>query len=135
MLALTTCEGVPIAPREDGTPTAPRPVMIRKLALLALPALLVACAPGYGPSSGPAPGDDWVGLSRAFLSAGAKSVIASLWAVQDRATATLMQRFYERYGGAADPGRTLAEAQRAMLTVPGTAHPYYWAGFEVIGGK
>jgi CHAT domain-containing protein/tetratricopeptide (TPR) repeat protein len=80
-------------------------------------------------------GDDWVGLSRAFLTAGAKNVMASLWAVQDRATATLMERFYERYGVGADPARTLAAAQRAMLALPATAHPYYWAGFEVIGGR
>lgn len=55
--------------------------------------------------------------------------------MQDRATATLMQRFYQRYDGAADPGRTLAEAQRAMLAASGKAYPYYWAGFEVIGGR
>ncbi len=80
-------------------------------------------------------GDDWVGLSRAFLTSGAKNVMASLWAVQDRATATLMQRFYEQYGEGAEPARTLAVAQRAMLARPATAHPYYWAGFEVIGGR
>ena len=82
-------------------------------------------------------GDDWVGLSRAFLTAGARNVMASLWAVQDRATATLMQRFYERYGdgAGADPARTLAAAQRVMLDQSATAHPYYWAGFEVIGGR
>ena len=80
-------------------------------------------------------GDDWVGLSRAFLTAGAKNVMASLWAVQDRATATLMQRFYEHYRDGADPARTLAAAQRAMLAVPATANPYYWAGFEVVGGR
>lgn len=81
------------------------------------------------------PGDDWVGLTRAFLSAGAGHVMASLWAVQDRATATLMQRFYERYRDHGDPARSLAEAQRAMLGAPETAHPFYWAAFEVVGGR
>ncbi len=51
------------------------------------------------------------------------------------ATATLMQRFYERYEEGVDPARTLAEAQRTMLALPATAHPYYWAAFEVIGGQ
>jgi CHAT domain-containing protein len=106
-------------------------------ALVADLVVLAACQTGLasGALSDVPPGDDWVGLSRAFLSAGAKNVMASLWAVQDRATATLMQRFYERYGDGADPARTLAAAQRAMLELPATAHPYYWAGFEVIGGR
>ncbi|MBA2291738.1 MAG: CHAT domain-containing protein, partial [Gemmatimonadales bacterium] len=80
-------------------------------------------------------GDDWVGLSWAFLSAGARSVVASLWPVQDQATATLMVQFYTRYDPGADPRDALAWAQRAMLAVPSTAHPYYWAGFEAIGGR
>ncbi len=81
------------------------------------------------------PGDDWVGLTRAFLAAGAGHVMASLWAVQDRATADLMQRFYQRYASGQDAARGLAEAQRAMLAVPQTSHPFYWAAFEVIGGR
>ncbi len=80
-------------------------------------------------------GDDWVGLSRAFLSAGARSVVASLWPVQDQATATLMVQFYSNYVPGADSRVALAAAQRAMLAVPSTAHPYYWAGFEAIGGR
>ncbi len=80
-------------------------------------------------------GDDWVGLSRAFLAAGARSVVASLWQVQDQATATLMVQFYQRYLPDADARDALAGAQRSMLAVPSTAHPYYWAGFEAIGGR
>jgi len=106
-------------------------------ALVADLVVLAACQTGLasGALSDVPPGDDWVGLARAFLTAGAKNVMASLWAVEDRATATLMERFYERYGNGTDPARTLAAAQRAMLVVPATAHPYYWAGFEVIGGR
>jgi CHAT domain-containing protein/tetratricopeptide (TPR) repeat protein len=80
-------------------------------------------------------GDDWVGLVRAFLSAGAARVMATLWPVQDRATATLMEKFYARYPAGSDPARALAEAQRSLLAVPATASPYYWAGFEVVGGR
>ena len=42
------------------------------------------------------PGDDWVGLTQAFLQAGAGGVLASLWRVEDRATARLMELFYRR---------------------------------------
>ena len=76
-----------------------------------------------------------VGLARAFLSAGAGRVMATLWPVQDRASATLMERFYERYRVGTEPAKALAAAQRALLGNPATASPYYWAGFEVVGGR
>ena len=78
-------------------------------------------------------GDDWVGLARAFLHAGAARVVASLWAVEDRATATLMERFYRSYSGGAAAGTALATAQRALLRDRATTHPFYWAGFQVVG--
>jgi CHAT domain-containing protein len=99
--------------------------------------VLSACQTGLGSGAlGDVPaGDDWIGLSRAFLSAGALRVMASLWPVQDQATATLMERFYQGYTVGSDPGRALAEAQRAMLAAPASANPYYWAGFELVGGR
>jgi CHAT domain-containing protein len=78
-------------------------------------------------------GDDWVGLARAFLHAGAARVLASLWAVEDDATALLMERFYAEYQSGSPPAAALAAAQRALLSVPATSHPYHWAGFELIG--
>jgi CHAT domain-containing protein len=54
--------------------------------------------------------------------------------VDDWATAGLMERFYDSYVPAADPATALAAAQRAALTAPATKHPFYWAGFEVVGG-
>jgi CHAT domain-containing protein len=80
-------------------------------------------------------GDDWVGLARAFLHAGAARVMASLWPVRDRATAVLMEQFYQGFGAGADPEAALAKAQRSLLKERATAHPYYWAGFEVVGGR
>ena len=99
--------------------------------------ILSACqtALGSGAVADIPSGDDWIGLARAFLSAGASRVIATLWPVQDRATATLMERFYERYRLGNEPGPALAAAQRALLANPATANPYFWAGFEVIGGR
>src|SRR5216117_3850877 len=99
--------------------------------------VLSACQTGLGSGAladVPA-GDDWVGLTRAFLHAGARHVIATLWPVDDWATAALMERFYGAGDVAADPGRALAEAQRALIAAPATAHPFYWAGFVSTGGS
>jgi CHAT domain-containing protein len=97
--------------------------------------VLSACQTGLGSgavSDVPA-GDDWVGLTRAFLHAGAGHVVATLWAVDDWATAALMEQFYERYGSYGDPAAALAGAQRALLTQHATMHPFYWAGFTAVG--
>jgi CHAT domain-containing protein/Tfp pilus assembly protein PilF len=97
--------------------------------------VLSACQTGLG--SGvladiPA-GDDWVGLTRAFLHAGASQVVATLWPVEDWATAALMERFYDAYTSGGDPALALSRAQRALLAAPATAHPFYWAGFVTVG--
>jgi CHAT domain-containing protein len=80
-------------------------------------------------------GDDWIGLTRGFLHAGARHVVATLWPVQDLATAALMERFYEGFTDSTDPVRALAGAQRALIAEPATAHPFYWAGFVAVGGR
>jgi CHAT domain-containing protein/Tfp pilus assembly protein PilF len=98
--------------------------------------VLSACETGLGSGAladVPA-GDDWVGLTRAFLHAGARRVVATLWPVDDWATAALMERFYGAGDVAADPARALAEAQRGLLKASATAHPSYWAGFVSVGG-
>ncbi len=78
-------------------------------------------------------GDDFVGLTRAFLLAGSPSVLASLWEVNDRSTLQLMQRFYRHWRGA-DKAVALARAQREMLGVAGAyRHPYFWAPFVLAG--
>lgn len=98
--------------------------------------VLSACQTGLGSgvlADVPA-GDDWVGLTRAFLQAGAGSVVASLWSVEDRATAVLMERLYGYMATGATPEAALAKAQRAMLESHATAHPFQWAGFVAVGG-
>jgi CHAT domain-containing protein len=98
--------------------------------------MLSACQTGLasGALADVPPGDDWVGLTRALLHAGAKHVVATLWPVDDWATAALMERFYAGYARSADPARALAEAQRALLAQSATSHPFYWAGFVAVGG-
>ena len=100
--------------------------------------VLSACrtALGSGRVSDVPAGDDWVGLTRAFLHAGARSVVATLWAVDDQSTAALMEEFYTALAASpSDPGRALARAQRAMLRGGATAHPFHWAGVVVVEGE
>ena len=88
---------------------------------------LSACQTGLGRV---ASGDDVVGMTRGFLYAGSRSVVASLWSVDDRATSELMQAFYQNLGGM-NKDRALAEAQvKVRQTFP---HPFFWAAFQVTG--
>ncbi|MDQ6872791.1 MAG: CHAT domain-containing tetratricopeptide repeat protein, partial [Gemmatimonadota bacterium] len=80
-------------------------------------------------------GDDWVGLVEAFLIAGASNVMGTLWAVEDRATARLMERFYLGFKSGQSAPEALAEAQRAALLETALAHPFYWAGFSVVSRR
>jgi CHAT domain-containing protein len=97
--------------------------------------VLSACqtALGSGASADIPEGDDWVGLTRAFLYAGAQRVVATLWAVEDRSIADLMERFHaNRYAGL-DDMTALAEAQRRLLADPVSAHPVHWAAAVLVG--
>jgi CHAT domain-containing protein len=79
-------------------------------------------------------GEGIVGLTRGFMYAGAPTVIASLWRVEDRATADLMKRLYQRmFRENLSPATALRAAQIAMLKEKTTAHPFYWAGFTLQG--
>lgn len=79
-------------------------------------------------------GEGVVGLSRAFFAAGAQGVVASLWSVSDKSTATLMKYFYERMFTKKQPARTaLREARLKLLSEETFAHPFYWSPFIVIG--
>jgi CHAT domain-containing protein/Tfp pilus assembly protein PilF len=78
-------------------------------------------------------GDEFVGLTRAFLSAGASTVIASLWEVNDSSTARLMRSVYGKVS-VDSPSLSLAVAQRSMLHGDKEhRHPYYWSAFVVVG--
>ncbi len=79
-------------------------------------------------------GEGLVGLTRGFMYAGAARVLASLWSVEDRATAGLMESFYRgmlRQG--LSPAAALRRAQLEMARQPGRKSPYYWAGFSLQG--
>jgi len=76
-------------------------------------------------------GDEVVGLTRAFISAGASSVLSSLWSVPSGSTAALMVAFY----GHLNEGLNKAEAlRRAQMDVKEVyPHPWYWAAFNLMG--
>lgn len=79
-------------------------------------------------------GEGMVGLSHAFMSAGSKSVVSSLWKVDDRATAVLMRDFYESMlQQGMSPAAALRSAQRKMMRDKQYSAPYYWAGFVIQG--
>ena len=80
-------------------------------------------------------GEDWIGLVQAFLVAGATNVMGALWPVEDRATARLMERFYEALSAGRSEAEALAVAQRAALGDAATAHPIYWAGLAMFGRR
>jgi CHAT domain-containing protein/tetratricopeptide (TPR) repeat protein len=99
--------------------------------------VLSACqtALGAGALSDVPAGDDWVGLVEGFLYAGAANVMATLWPVEDRATAGLMERFYTEFAAGRPEAEALASAQRQALRNSATADPFYWAGFTLNGGR
>jgi hypothetical protein len=79
-------------------------------------------------------GEGLVGLTRAFMYAGAPRVVASLWEVSDAATAELMKRFYQGVlDRALQPAAALRAAQLEISKDPRWSAPYYWAGFVLQG--
>ncbi len=79
-------------------------------------------------------GEGLMGLTRGFQYAGVPRVVASLWRVQDRATAELMTRFYRAmWHEKLSPAAALREAQRSLRREPRYRNPYLWAGFMLQG--
>src|SRR5262245_38547682 len=101
---------------------------------LRLPAELVvlsACQTGLGKEI---KGEGLVGLTRGFMYAGAARVVASLWEVNDIATAELMKRFYRRMlQDGMRPAAALRAAQIEMWKRPQWQSPFYWGGFILQG--
>ena len=92
--------------------------------------VLSACETGVGKLLG---GDEVSGLTRTILSAGASTVISSLWRVSDDSTALLMQEFYKRLHARAKPADAMRAA--ALEVRKRYAHPFYWAPFVVTGAS
>ncbi|MGO8731187.1 MAG: CHAT domain-containing protein [Terriglobia bacterium] len=101
---------------------------------LTLPADLVvlsACETGLGKQIS---GEGLVGLTRGFMYAGTSRVVASLWKVDDVATADLMGRFYRgMLKEGQRPAAALRQAQMEMQMQKRWTDPYYWAAFTIQG--
>lgn len=79
-------------------------------------------------------GEGLLNLSRAFLQAGARAIVATLWDVNDADTRRLMERFYGHVRGGTAPDEALRRAQIELLRQPGSAaRSAGWAGFLVVG--
>jgi CHAT domain-containing protein len=95
-------------------------------------AVLSACSTGLG--TGDVKGEGVSGLTRAFMYAGVPSLIVTLWAVNDEATAELMKRFYEGIlKKGLRPAAALRSAQADVSREAKWRAPYYWAGFTLQG--
>jgi CHAT domain-containing protein len=82
-----------------------------------------------------AQGDDRtnLGLAGFALRSGARSTIATLWSVNDQSTARLMSALYQSLSNTVPKAEALREAQLSLLNNPATRHPYFWAGFVLVG--
>jgi CHAT domain-containing protein len=79
-------------------------------------------------------GEGLIGLTRGFMYAGASSVVASLWKVDDEATSELMKRFYTNMlQRGMTPAASLRAAQNSIRQEPQWRSPYYWAAFTLQG--
>jgi CHAT domain-containing protein/Tfp pilus assembly protein PilF len=95
---------------------------------------LSGCETGLGGawSTSFARGADYATLAQAFLYAGARNVVATLWPVEDAGAAAFAERFYRKLPSRSPP-QALAEAQREMLNDAKYHAPYYWAGYALSG--
>jgi CHAT domain-containing protein len=92
--------------------------------------VLSACRTGLGKE---VKGEGLIGLTRAFMYAGAPSMVASLWQVADRSTADLMVTFYQQLNQDRDKADALRQAKLKVIEAGRYAHPYYWSPFILVG--
>jgi CHAT domain-containing protein len=109
-------------------------VGIKEIYEMRTPVLLVvlsACQTALGKD---VRGEGLMGVTRGFMHAGASSVVASLWEVDDRATAELMKVFYSNMlQRGMKTGEALREAQNTIRQQPEWRSPHYWAAFTLQG--
>ena len=91
---------------------------------------LSACESGLGREMG---GEGLIGLTRAFQYAGARSVLASLWKVEDKSTAELMKRFYGYVKAGRPKDEALRLAQIDLIRSADFSQPRDWAAFQLNG--
>ncbi|MBN1884349.1 MAG: tetratricopeptide repeat protein [Candidatus Krumholzibacteriota bacterium] len=115
--------GVPVDPYLRAKDIAARTIPA-KLAVLS------GCESALGRASS---GEGVLGLTSAFLSAGVPVVVSTSWPVDDDVTATLMSAFYRGLAAGSPVSIALTFAKKEIRSDPRTSHPFYWAGFVVVG--
>jgi CHAT domain-containing protein len=96
---------------------------------------LVTISACYGAGERAYSGEGLVGLSWAFLRAGAHNVVAALWEATDASTEQLMERFYDELDNGAGPDAALRAAKLSLLRGGGFHNPFYWAPFQLYAGS
>ena len=100
-----------------------------------LQADLVTISACYGAGERAYSGEGLVGLSWAFLRAGAHNVVAALWEATDASTEQLMDKFYDELDKGAGPDAALRAAKLSLLRGGGFRNPFYWAPFQLYKGS
>jgi CHAT domain-containing protein/Tfp pilus assembly protein PilF len=96
---------------------------------------LVTISACYGAGERAYSGEGLVGLSWAFLRAGAHNVVAALWEATDASTEQLMDKFYDELDKGAKPDVALRAAKLSLLRGSGFHNPFYWAPFQLYAGS
>ncbi len=120
-----------LAPDREGGGTR---LYARDIYRLRLPHVRLVVLSACDSANGKTVGDSPLSLATSFIAAGAPTVVASLWAVDDAATSEFFNDFYGRLRQGIQPAAALREAQISSLR-SGVINPATWAAFEVIGGS
>jgi len=92
--------------------------------------VLSACQTGLGKE---VKGEGLIGLTRALQYAGARSIVASLWNVDDLKTSELMKQLYQQLEKGKSKDEALRAAQLSLINSRTGSHPFFWAAFSLIG--
>ena len=104
--------------------------VFQKLRLNADLVVLSACRTGLGLEL---PGEGLLGLTRAFQYAGARSLVVSLWEIDDDSTSRFMAAFHAALQAGTRKAEALQTAVKTLQADPAWQHPYYWSAFVLIG--
>ncbi|WP_433249272.1 CHAT domain-containing protein [Actinomadura nitritigenes] len=103
---------------------------LTRVALSARLLVVAACHAGNGVAL---PGNEYVGFPGSLLVQGAQTVLAPLWAIDDRSTGAFMRHYHRHYARERSAYAALRHAQERLRADRPTADPVHWAGFQLFG--
>jgi CHAT domain-containing protein len=134
-IALSKATPSPTVPFESGVESDSFKLYARDIIRHPLRADLVTISACYGAGERAYSGEGLVGLSWAFLRAGAHNVVAALWEATDASTEQLMDKFYDELDKGAGPDAALRTAKLSLLRGGAFHSPFYWAPFQIYSGS